>query len=179
MPKLLTSTSKSRSRFTHLYPRDFKPASKGEKKKQNQGSRRGQETDTTTTTTTPGGSARQTLTLTLKSCKPTKGFIALFFHFLSRSLPFADFHSSDRYRSAICLPLSAVQLCGIAMVCLVSFRFSFFLSFFLFFLLVLEQILMGFVLTIMVVAGEVYFRRVAADHGQKTQHQEHVCDCPR
>jgi hypothetical protein len=37
---------------------------------------------------------------------------------------------------------------------------------------------MGFVLTIMVVAGEVYFRRVAADHGQKTQHQEHVCDCP-
>jgi hypothetical protein len=33
MPTLLTSTSKSRSRFTHLYPRDFKPASKGEKKK--------------------------------------------------------------------------------------------------------------------------------------------------
>jgi hypothetical protein len=55
----------------------------------------------------------------------------------------------------------------------------FFLSFFPFFLLVLEQILMGFVLTIMVVAGEVYFRRVAADHGQKTQHQEHVCDCTR
>jgi hypothetical protein len=34
MPKLLTSTSKSRRRFTHLYPRDFKPASKGERKKQ-------------------------------------------------------------------------------------------------------------------------------------------------
>jgi hypothetical protein len=34
MPKLFTSTSKSRSRFTHPYPRDFKPASKGEKKKE-------------------------------------------------------------------------------------------------------------------------------------------------
>jgi hypothetical protein len=33
MPKILTSTSKSRTRFTHPYPRDFKPASKGEKKK--------------------------------------------------------------------------------------------------------------------------------------------------
>ncbi len=31
---------------------------------------------------------------------------------------------------------------------------------------------------IMVVAGEVYFRRVAADYGQKTQYQEYVCDCP-
>jgi hypothetical protein len=144
MPKLLTSTSKSRSRFTHLYPRDFKPASKGE----NQGRRRGEETGTTTTTTTPGGSARQTLTLTLKSCKPTKGFIALFFLSLSLrgfqrwgfslSLVGAneecskDFHSSDRYRSAICLPLSAVQLCGVAMVCVVSFRLSFFLSFLFF-----------------------------------------------
>jgi hypothetical protein len=55
----------------------------------------------------------------------------------------------------------------------------FFLYFFPFYLLVLEQILMGFVLTVMVVAGQVYFRPVAADHGQKTQHQEHVCDCPR
>jgi hypothetical protein len=77
------------------------------------------------------------------------------------------------------LPLSADQLCSIAMVYLVSFRLYFFISFFPIFLSVLEQILMGFVLTIMVVAGEVYFRRVAADHGQKTQNQEHVCDCPR
>jgi hypothetical protein len=128
MPKLLTSTSKSRSRFTHLYPRDFKPASKGEKKTQNQGRRRGEETGTTITTT-PGGTARQTLILTLKSFKPTKGFIALFFLSLSLSLslPFADFHSSDRYRSAICLPLSAGQLCGIALY--VSSLFAF-LSFF-------------------------------------------------
>ncbi len=41
MPKLLTSTSKSRSRLTHLYPRDFKPASEGEGKKKSRQKKRG------------------------------------------------------------------------------------------------------------------------------------------